>query len=89
MTYCNGRLSQALIVSGDRMRRPDMVEAGMRSLDWLLSVQSSPDKQFAAIGSGGSMSAAGAGDLRPAAGRGLRDGVCVPRRAACTTTGDG
>ena len=53
VTYCNGRLSQALIVSGDRMHRPDMVEAGMRSLDWLISVQSSPDRQFAAIGSGG------------------------------------
>ena len=53
VTYCNGRLPQALIVSGDRMHRPDMVDAGMRSLDWLLSVQSSPDRQFAAIGSKG------------------------------------
>jgi glycosyltransferase involved in cell wall biosynthesis len=53
VTYCNGRLPQALIVSGDRMHRPDMVEAGMRSLDWLLSVQSSPERQFAAIGSSG------------------------------------
>jgi glycosyltransferase involved in cell wall biosynthesis len=53
VTYCNGRLSQALIVSGDRMHRTDMVEAGMRSLDWLISVQSSADRQFAAIGSSG------------------------------------
>lgn len=53
VTYCNGRLSQALIVSGDRMHRPDMIESGLRSLDWLLSVQSSVDKQFAAIGSNG------------------------------------
>ena len=53
VTYCNGRLSQALIVSGERMRRPDMVEAGTRSLEWLVSLQSSPDKQFAAIGSSG------------------------------------
>jgi glycosyltransferase involved in cell wall biosynthesis len=53
VTYCNGRLPQALMVSGDRMHRPDMVDAGMRSLDWLLSVQSSPDRQFAAIGSKG------------------------------------
>ena len=35
------------------MRHPDMVQAGTRSLDWLISVQSSPDKQFAAIGSSG------------------------------------
>jgi glycosyltransferase involved in cell wall biosynthesis len=53
VTYCNGRLSQALIISGDRMHRADMVEAGMRSLDWLVSLQSSSDKQFAAIGSNG------------------------------------
>jgi len=53
VTYCNGRLSQALIVSGDRMQRTDMVAAGMRSLDWLISVQSSADRQFAAIGSSG------------------------------------
>jgi glycosyltransferase involved in cell wall biosynthesis len=53
VTYCNGRLSQALIVSGARMNRRDMVEAGMRSLDWLLALQSSPERQFAAIGSGG------------------------------------
>src|SRR5688572_82726 len=53
VTYCNARLSQALIISGDRMHRRDMVEAGVRSLDWLVSLQSSPDKQFAAIGSNG------------------------------------
>ena len=53
VTYCNSRLSQALIVSGDRMDRSDMLDAGMRSLDWLISVQSSPDGQFAAIGSSG------------------------------------
>jgi glycosyltransferase involved in cell wall biosynthesis len=53
VTYCNGRLSQALIISGDRLRRTDMTEAGMRSLDWLVSLQSSSDRQFAAIGSNG------------------------------------
>ncbi len=53
VTYCNGRLAQALIVSGDRMHRADMVEAGTRALDWLVSVQSSPHKQFAPVGSSG------------------------------------
>jgi hypothetical protein len=53
VTYCNARLSQALIVSGSRRSRPDMVGAGMRSLEWLVSVQSSPDGRFAAIGSNG------------------------------------
>jgi Glycosyl transferases group 1 len=53
VTYCNARLPQALIVSGSRMHRQDMTEAGMRSLEWLVSVQSSPDGHFAAIGSNG------------------------------------
>jgi glycosyltransferase involved in cell wall biosynthesis len=53
VTYCNARLSQALIVSGARMKRTDMSEAGMRSLKWLGSVQSSPEGNFAAIGSNG------------------------------------
>ncbi len=53
VTYCNARLPQALIVSGSRMHRKDMTEAGMRSLEWLVSVQSSPDGHFAAIGSNG------------------------------------
>jgi hypothetical protein len=50
VTYCNARLPQALIVSGARMHRPEMIEGGMRSLAWLISLQSSADKQFAAVG---------------------------------------
>jgi glycosyltransferase involved in cell wall biosynthesis len=53
VTYCNARLSQALVVSGDRMQRSDMTEAGLQSLEWLMSLQSSADKQFAGIGSNG------------------------------------
>jgi hypothetical protein len=53
VTYCNARLSQALIVSGARMHRPEMTEAGLRSLDWLVSLQTSPEGYFAAIGSEG------------------------------------
>lgn len=52
-TYCNARLSQALIVSGARMGRPQMVAAGTRSLAWLVAVQSSPERHFAAIGCNG------------------------------------
>lgn len=52
-TYCNARLSQALIVSGHRMHRSEMTEAGLRSLEWLVSVQSCPDQRFSAIGSNG------------------------------------
>jgi glycosyltransferase involved in cell wall biosynthesis len=53
VTYCNARLSQALIVSGSRMKRKDMLDAGLRSLEWLVSVQVSTDGHFAAIGSNG------------------------------------
>jgi glycosyltransferase involved in cell wall biosynthesis len=53
LTYCNARLSQALLVSGSRMHRPAMIAAGMRSLEWLVSLQSSSDKQFSPIGSNG------------------------------------
>ena len=85
VTYCNGRLSQALIVSGARMHRPDMVDAGMRSLDWLISVQSSPDGQFAAIGSSGFYERGCiAGDVRSAAGRGVaRWCLRASTRTAC------
>lgn len=53
VTYCNARLSQALIASGSRMKRADILDAGLRSLDWLVSVQVSPEGHFAAIGSNG------------------------------------
>ena len=35
------------------MRRGDMIETGLRSLEWLVAQQSSPDGRFAAIGSNG------------------------------------
>jgi glycosyltransferase involved in cell wall biosynthesis len=53
LTYCNARLSQALIVSGQRMDREDMASVGLRSLEWLSSLQSSDDGHFAPIGSNG------------------------------------
>jgi len=53
VTYCNARLPQALIVAGDRMHRADMTTAGLQSLEWLLSLQSSADRQFAGVGSNG------------------------------------
>jgi glycosyltransferase involved in cell wall biosynthesis len=53
VTYCNARMSQALIVSGARMDRHDMVEAGLRSLDWLVSLQLSGEREFAPIGCNG------------------------------------
>jgi hypothetical protein len=53
VTYCSARLSQALVVSGPDMHRADVVDAGLRSLEWLVSLQRSRDGEFAPIGSNG------------------------------------
>jgi glycosyltransferase involved in cell wall biosynthesis len=53
LTYCNARLAQALLVSGSRMGRPDMVTASLEALTWLVAVQRSTDGYFAPIGSNG------------------------------------
>ncbi len=60
VTYCNARLSQALIISGTRMHRIDIVDAGLRSLEWLVSVQLSHEGDFAPIGSNGFLVRGGA-----------------------------
>ena len=53
VTYCNARLPQALIVSGCRMEDGEMLTAGLRSLEWLTSLQQSDEGYFAPIGSNG------------------------------------
>jgi glycosyltransferase involved in cell wall biosynthesis len=60
VTYCNARLSQALILSGARMRRAEIVEAGLRSLEWLVSLQLSEQGDFAPIGCNGFLTRGGA-----------------------------
>ena len=52
-TYCNARLSQALIVSGARMENEEMLSIGLRSLEWLEREQRTADGYFAPIGSNG------------------------------------
>lgn len=51
-TYENARLSQALLVCGTRLRNEEMLTTALRSLDWLVSVQT-VDGCFAPIGSDG------------------------------------
>jgi hypothetical protein len=53
LTYCNPRLSQALVVSGRATGNDEMTLAGLESLRWLVSVQFSGDRSFAPIGSNG------------------------------------
>lgn len=53
VTYCNARLPQALLVAGARVQDTAMTDAAIRTLAWLVALQSSPDGHFAAIGSNG------------------------------------
>jgi hypothetical protein len=43
VTYCNARLSQALLVFGSWMEHEEMIRAGLRSLEWLVSIQRSAE----------------------------------------------
>ncbi|MFA9477847.1 Gfo/Idh/MocA family oxidoreductase [Phycisphaerales bacterium AB-hyl4] len=53
VTYDNAKLSHALLVAGQSMGRPEMVEAGLKSLRWLLDVQRAADGHLSIIGNQG------------------------------------
>ncbi|MDO8735301.1 MAG: glycosyltransferase family 4 protein, partial [Elusimicrobiota bacterium] len=53
VTYCNARLSHALILSGRWLENKEMLEAGLKSLLWLIKIQTSPKNRFRPIGSDG------------------------------------
>jgi hypothetical protein len=53
LTYSNARLSQALVVAGDRMGHEEMTTAGLKSLEWLAGEQVSDEGYFAPIGTNG------------------------------------
>ncbi|HEY2094028.1 MAG TPA: glycosyltransferase family 4 protein [Thermoanaerobaculia bacterium] len=53
VTYCNARLPQALIATGAWTGERAMSETGVRSLEWLMSIQRTPDGYFAPIGTNG------------------------------------
>jgi glycosyltransferase involved in cell wall biosynthesis len=52
LNYANGKLPHALLLSGRRMQRGDMVDMGLRALKWLLTIQTE-NKHFVPIGSNG------------------------------------
>ena len=52
LNYANGKLSHALLLSGQWMQRSDMVDMGLRSLKWLLTTQTEND-HFVPIGNNG------------------------------------
>lgn len=53
LTYANARLPHALIVTGARLGDEAMLAQGLRSLEWLVTQQRSPEGYFAPIGSNG------------------------------------
>ncbi len=53
LTYDNARLSQALIVTGTTICAPGYVAAGLRTLRWLMALQTSREGTFRPIGSEG------------------------------------
>ena len=61
LAYDNARLPQALIVTGTSTGAPAYVEAGLRSLRWLMTLQTTPAGLFRPVGT------QGFGDKRQAA----------------------
>jgi hypothetical protein len=52
LAYDNARLPQALIQTGLTTHKRTYVEAGLRSLRWLMSIQTAPSGCFRPVGSG-------------------------------------
>jgi glycosyltransferase involved in cell wall biosynthesis len=53
LTYANPRLAQAVIVSGSAMGSNELVELGLKALQWLAELQISERDDFAPVGSRG------------------------------------
>jgi glycosyltransferase involved in cell wall biosynthesis len=53
VTYCNARLPQALIATGTSIGDEAMTAAGLRSLEWLMTIQRTDDGYFAPVGTNG------------------------------------
>lgn len=51
--YANGKITQALILSGRYMDRDEMLQAGLQSLEWLMKVQTDPKGHFVPVGNNG------------------------------------
>jgi len=53
VTYCNARLPHALILCGQWLPDQDMLQHGLRSLDWLLRIQTNDKGDISLIGCNG------------------------------------
>ncbi len=52
LNYANGKLPHALLMSGQWLQRSDMTDMGLKSLQWLLSIQTE-DNHFVPVGNKG------------------------------------
>jgi len=52
-TYANAILAHALIIAGKWMPNPEMHDMGVKALEWLLKVQTSPEGHLSIIGNDG------------------------------------
>ncbi|THD48491.1 MAG: glycosyltransferase [Bradyrhizobium sp.] len=53
LAYDNARLPQALMIAGMATQRRDYVDAGLRSLHWLMTQQTAPAGHFRPVGTAG------------------------------------
>lgn len=53
VTYANGTIPQALILSGRCQNDKEMLNAGLRSLEWLMEIQTAPRGHFVPVGNSG------------------------------------
>jgi len=53
VTYDNAKLPHALLMAGPWLKRDDMVETGLKSLEWLIAIQRAEQGYFIPIGSNG------------------------------------
>jgi glycosyltransferase involved in cell wall biosynthesis len=53
LAYDNARLSQALMLTGMATQTPAYVDAGLRSLQWLMTRQTAPEGHFRPVGTAG------------------------------------
>ena len=53
LSYANTVLPEALIAAGAWMERPNLVAAGIESLNWMVALQHAPSGRFSPIGSEG------------------------------------
>ena len=53
LSYANGNIPHALLLSGRQIQNRSMVETGLKSLEWLLEIQKDPTGHFVPIGNQG------------------------------------